>query len=77
VSTLDGRISKLEGRIKPATSHTTWSPEREALIAELKHLEERGGPLWEKARREADEGDARRLHALEELEEVVRQRREQ
>jgi hypothetical protein len=59
--------------MKPATSKE-WNPQREAIIAELEELEAKHGPLRERAEREAAEGDPRRLHALQELEEAVRLR---
>jgi hypothetical protein len=46
------------------------------LCIYLEELEAKHGPLRERAEREAAEGDRRRLNALEELEEVVRRRRE-
>jgi hypothetical protein len=71
VGSLNGRISKLEAHMKPATSKE-WNPQREAIIAELKELEARHGSLRERAEREAAEGDRRRLNALEDLEEAER-----
>jgi hypothetical protein len=47
VGSLNGRISKLEAHMKPATSKE-WNPQREAIIAELEELEARDGPLRER-----------------------------
>jgi anti-sigma factor RsiW len=75
VGSLDGRISKLE-KLSSDRATSAWDPEREAIIAELEHLEERNGPLRERAEREAEEGFPQRLHALLELEEHVQKRRD-
>ena len=76
-SSLERRIQDLEGRIKPpGEASAAYNPEREAIIAELRQLEEKDGPLWERAEREAAAGDTRRLHALENLERTMRERAE-
>ena len=75
MGSLERRIENLEGRLKPQETQA-YNPEREALIAELEHLEQRDGPLRQRAEREAAAGDFRRLLALEELEEHVQKRRE-
>ncbi len=72
---MKGRISKLEGLLGPATP-TKPSPEKEAIIAELRQVEQGEGPVWEKARREAREGRPQRLYALEDLRGRMRERRE-
>jgi hypothetical protein len=67
VARLERRIEDLEGRIMPPRT-AAYNPEREAIIAELRQLEAERGPLRQIAEREAEEGDPRRLRALEELE---------
>ncbi len=64
MGSLERRIEDLEGRIKPPEAQA-YNPEREAIIAELERLEQRDGPLRQRAEREAEEGDPRRLHALQ------------
>jgi hypothetical protein len=75
VGSLKRRIEDLEGRIG-APQSAAYNPEREAIIAELRQLEAERGPLRQIAEREAEEGDPRRLRALEELEAATRTREE-
>jgi hypothetical protein len=72
---LDDRIGKLEGlylRPTPRRSRTAEELEREARIAELKHLYR---TTREVAEHEAEEDSPQRLRALQEIEERVSRRR--
>jgi len=75
VGSLEKRLEALEGRFDPTHG---WNPaqelEREAIIAELKRLEEEREPLRERAKCEAEEGQPQRLRAIEELDRMVEER---
>jgi hypothetical protein len=70
---LVARLEALEGRcrISPNGEPPPISPKREAALRELRETRERA---YEKAEREAAEGDYRRLNALRELDEHVKRR---
>ena len=70
---LNNRLERLEGicGISPNGEPPPISPEREAALRELRETRERA---YEKAEREAAEGDYRRLNALRELDEHVKRR---
>ena len=72
MGSLESRIGRLEERIGPTDGRSpTQELEREAIIAELKQLDEMKGSLRERAEREAEEGHPQRLRAIEELERKV------
>ena len=72
MGSLESRLGRLEGRVGPTPRRDPAQElEREAIIAELKQLEEMKGPLRERAEREAAEGYPQRLRAIEELERMV------
>ncbi len=73
MGSLNGRIHRLEKRVRPATP-TPENPEREALIAEIEAFEAEKA-AWSKEKREAWDTPQRRA-ALAELDEEIRRRRE-